>query len=281
MYEYRRRLTRCVRFVTRVAWKLYGRDPNALLWNIVERWPMRAVFGRMIPTHVPYILYEYPKCGLTWVRYMICQAEACVYPDVPLEDAIRDVQYPRHDLPRIRCTHEYIFTGAARKRGFIFLVRQPERVMVSNYKHTRYRLKQHDMELHEFIRSDEFGVKHYVTFVENAVREVRKRRHIIVKYEDLRASPVDQLERMLEFIELPLPREHVEAIVANSTLEKMREVENEGRYRVEWLRPVKDEKARRVGSGGKETLEKLFSAEELAFMREAYASSPVFAELGY
>lgn len=281
MYEHKKTLRRIVHIATQIAWKIRGRDPNAVLWYIIEMWPLRFFFSKIVPCNVPYLLYQYPKCGMTWVRYMIYQATARVYPHIPFEKIITEELFPEYDVPRIRCTHEYLFHRRERKRGYVMCVRQPERVMVSNYHHTKFRLHHHDMDYHAFIHSEEFGIHSYVRFVEKTITHLKQYRHCIVRYEDLRKNTCEELDRILQFIELPLPREDIEKIVSESTLEKMREAERSGDYEVEWLSPPKEKGAQRVRTGGKDNLKDIFSQEDIEYMKNAYAESLVFKELGY
>jgi hypothetical protein len=281
MYEDKKALRRLVHIATRAAWKLRGRDPNALLWYVVETWPLRSLFSKIIPCNVPYLLYQYPKCGMTWIRFMIYLAAARFYPDIPVVAIMKEDLFPEYELPRIRCTHEYLFHRYEKKRGYIMCVRQPERVMVSNYHHTKFRLHHHEMNYHDFIHSKEFGVVSYVKFVENTVTQLKKYRHCIVRYEELRKDTARELEKILHFIELPLQQKEIDEIVAESTLEKMRDAELSGRFDVEWLSPQKESGAQRVRTGGNDSLNSIFSDEDIEFMKNAYCNSRVFNTLGY
>ena len=92
-----------------------------------------------------YTHIEYPKCGRTWLRYMLCQAQAVKY-DIPLRNCMHDICYKELDLPRIYYVHgvnplksfgEYSYrrhlNQVGKPKGVIFQVRQPERVMLSYY----------------------------------------------------------------------------------------------------------------------------------------------------
>jgi hypothetical protein len=282
MYRDKTWLHTIVRWTTKLTWRFYGEDPNAHLWNIVERHPWSWLFNSIIPCNTPYVLLEYPKCGMTWTRYMIYQATSIRHPEVSLADAVGEVQYRHLAVPRIRCTVRFLFDRRTRKKGILFLVRQPERVMVSNYNHTRYRLRAHEMDLHEFIHSDEYGIHAFVKFVESNVEHLKAFNHITVRYEDLRADTAAQLTRILEFIDMPLSSKEIDTVVRNSTFDAMRNIEQERRFDVEWLDPpTADPRAARVRSGGKEKLEELFSREDLEYMRSAYGGSKTFQKLGY
>ena len=282
LYRDKKWLHAIVRWSTKLAWRFYGEDPNAHLWNIVERRPWSWLFNFIIPCNAPYILLEYPKCGMTWTRYMIYQAICVRHPEVSLADAVGEIQHRHLAVPRIRCTARFAFDKRTRKKGIIFLIRQPERVMVSNYNHTRYRLRAHEMDLHEFVHSEEYGIRAFADFVESNIRQLDACSHIIVRYEDLRSDAASQLKRILDFIDLPLSAEEIGQIVENSTFEAMRKVEQERRFDVEWLDPpTADPRAARVRSGGKEKLKDLFSQADLQYMRDAYASSETFKKLGY
>lgn len=240
-----------------------------------------------------YVVIEHPKCGRTWLRYMIHQAEAIAC-GVPLRNTMYEVWYRQHALPRVNYVHGFkpgrplaeramaIGTGDPRQKGFILLVRQPERVMISYYHQLAFRERVFEGTLAEFIRDPHHGIDNYVAWVEHYHGALQAVPHLVVTYERLRADTEGELAALLRFVGLPLPPEAVARIVENSSLDRMRELEERRSYDVGWLLSDSgDPRARKVRSGGSEALAESFSGDDLRFLASRYERSQVFARLGY
>jgi hypothetical protein len=251
------------------------------------------VKGRWLGDRDQYVVIEHPKCGRTWLRYMIHHAESLAC-GVPLRNTMHEVWYRRHALPRANYVHgfkpgrpiaEHALTlraGDPRQRGFILMVRQPERVMLSYYHHLAYRDRTFSGTLADFVRDEWYGVANYVAWVEHYWRALASYPHVVLTYEALRADTAAQLARVLEFVGLGLPAGEVARIVALSTLEAMRAAELEKRYDVGWLlNTTGDQRGSKVRSGGAEPLELAFTPADLSYMAARYERSEPFVRLGY
>ncbi|MGD8563417.1 MAG: sulfotransferase domain-containing protein [Desulfarculaceae bacterium] len=240
-----------------------------------------------------YILLEHPKCGRTWLRYMLCQAEALAH-GVPLRNTVHSVWYARHSLPRVSYDHgfkdlvplsEYSLDFTKMHpgvQGCIFMVRKPERVMVSWYYQCRFRENLFEGSLPDFIRHPLLGIQFYVQYVEHYFQHIQQINHTVITYEDLKRDPAATLAKVLEFVHLKISPESVEKIVANSTFEQMKRLEQSSSLGVEWLQSdSKDPRTWKVRSGGQEKLADILSPPDLEYIRSCYEQSPVFRELGY
>jgi len=246
-----------------------------------------------------YTHIEYPKCGRTWLRYMLCQAQAMHF-DIPLKNSIYDVSYPEYNLPLVYYVHgfdpfkgfdefayRHYLNKVIRPAGVIFQVRRPERVMVSYYFQCRYRnsakSKMAPERVDEFVRDPNFGIQKYVEYVEYYYQSIQGCNHLVVRYEDLINNTASQLGEVLNFLSIPLQESQVNDIVLNSAKEKMREIEEQQLYKVGWLSSSQkgDENRFKVRSVKKELPEDYFDDESLQYMREVYGQSQVFQKLGY
>ena len=228
------------------------------------------------------------------MRYMIHQAESAQY-NIPLLNTMQGVWYDKYALPRLNYVHGFtagvplkdkhmnIGHNNPRQKGWILLVRSPERVMISYFHDCAYRQRVYNEDnISNFIRDPIFGIKNYIDYVEFYYNEIQPFNHIIVTYEDLRRNTFENLKNILEFSKLSLPDDTIKTIINNSTLEKMKAAEKSNKYKVGWLcNPQKDSRAAKARSGGKEKLENLFTPEDLSYLRACYEKSIPFIRLGY
>lgn len=242
------------------------------------------------------LLLEYPKCGRTWLRFMINQAEARVA-GIPLVNTLHGVNYAEFDLPRVRYVHGFRLgtplaqkhvgvqtagAGEAGLRGVIFMVREPEGVMVSYYYQSVYRRGGFEGSIDQFVCHPHYGIEAYVDYVEFYLSALKEQRHLAVNYETLRADTRTVLANVLEFCGLDLDDRAVDDIVAMSTFEKMQAFEANGRLNPSWLRPAsKDARSRKMRAGGADRPEDHLSAEDLDYVRATYRDSWAFRKLGY
>jgi hypothetical protein len=262
---------------------------NPARYNQAKAW-RRRLFGY----HPVYLLLEHPKCGRTWLRYMVNQAESAAY-GVPLQNTVENVWCGRHNLPRLGVQHGFK-PGQPHKpfaydlpnlpdyvRGVMLLVRRPERVMVSWYHQCRFRENLYSGDISSFLRDPGLGIRFYVRYVEHYLAKLKQcRRGLLLTYEEMRADPEGVLARVLEFIELELPRRQVAEIVRNSSFSRMQALQNSGELWVPWLASdPNDPRTWKVRSGGKEDLAEVLSPEDLDYLRSCYQDSPAFRELGY
>jgi hypothetical protein len=198
--------------------------------------------GRRLPVRPDDILLaSYPQSGNTWMRFLIANL---VYLDwvVDLSNLDRlivdpDVT-PKRDIdrapePRIVKTHG---SFDPRYRRIIYLVRDPRDVALAQYHHMRQsRRISNDVALEEFI---ERFVKrdlnrHVGSWGENVGSWLATRssyqRFLIVRYEDMLADTARELSRVADFIGCPSTPEGILQSVELSSLDKMRErEENQG-----------------------------------------------------
>ena len=257
-----------------------------------RKW-LRNVLLRKGPKQVrTFVHIEHPKCGRSWLRFMIQQAEALKY-GVPLRNTVHGVWYRQYDLPRLVYHHgmrngspvkETHFTHipTSRQAGWILQVRQPERVMISWFYEATYRAKAYDGSISEFIRDPNWGIRNYVDHVEFYSDVMQEVNHMLITYENLRDNTFTTVKEVLEFIDLVLPDAIISEIVDNSTFTKMQKIERENRFNVHYLRSDRnDPRTWKTRTGGQDRLEDLFDPSDLDFMRSSYESSDMFIKLGY
>jgi hypothetical protein len=175
---------------------------------------------------------EYPKSGLTWLRFLLYEGltrRPAGFPDV--NRAITDRSHAAPLLSnggRVVPTHEPYRTDY---RKAVYLVRDARDVISSEYAFEKA-LALFNGDFDSFIRAflagkvNAYGAwhRHVTSWLDAA--DAGKVDLLVVRYEDLRADPEAKLAEILRFYgEQPDP-DVVRAAVQNNSLEKMRAKED-------------------------------------------------------
>tara|TARA_B100001540_G_scaffold211565_1_gene186490 strand:- start:3095 stop:4039 length:945 start_codon:yes stop_codon:yes gene_type:complete len=196
------------------------------------------------------VFVSFGKSGRTWLRVMISQLFRVKY-DLPdnLILSYDNFHALNSAIPKTFFTHDnYIkdYTGDFdSKRPFydktvVLLVRDPRDVAVSQFFQWKHRLKpgkvainnypprDQDVALFDFVMSEGGGGMAEVTRYMNLwAREMHKvEKFLLVRYEDLRARPQEELRRMLDFIGVQATDAQVEAAVEFSSFDNMKKMES-------------------------------------------------------
>jgi hypothetical protein len=210
-------------------------------------------------------LVSYPKCGRTWLRLMIGRAIASHFDLPQVEDIlfIRWKKRPHPRVPHITVIHDdrpmlkspdelQSSKQHYRTKRVIFLARDPRDVIVSSYFEMKnrgtlfgdnpyeQRKAVFDGSLPEFIHRERGGfatiLRYYNIWAQN--RELLKG-FLLVRYEDLKADPLSELRRVVNFLGLSaIPDETLEDAVAFASFENMRQMEIEGKFKTGILQPA-------------------------------------------
>ena len=220
----------------------------------LERW-LRGREEYRCLRHADAAIVSCGKSGRTWLRVMISHFFRSRY-DLPGTALIGfdSLLYRHPEIPRILFTHDsYLsyYTGNFnskadyRKLKALIFVRHPADVAVSQYFQWKHRIIPRkkwlneypahgaDVELFEFMMNKNAGLPYVVEFLNGWSKERSIRSDLkIVRYEDMRADPSGQLERVIRWLGLePTPREIQESVEYGS-FENMQKMEKEGVF---WL----------------------------------------------
>jgi hypothetical protein len=158
-------------------------------------------------------------------------------------------------VPKTFFTHDnYIkdFTGDPHSKApfydkrVILLARDPRDVAVSQFFQWKFRIKStkvainnyppqgSDISLFDFVMGDNGGSMRAVTDYLNLwAQEVSKVEHFhLLRYEDLRARPREELRQMLDFMGIEATEAHVNAAVDYSSYENMKKMEGSQQFRL-------------------------------------------------
>jgi hypothetical protein len=202
------------------------------------------------------VLVSFGKSGRTWLRVMISHLFRLMY-QLP-ENAILSFDN-FHNLnsavPKTFFTHDnYIkdYTGDVdNKRSFydkrvVLMARDPRDVAVSQFFQWKFRLKPNkvvlnnypsrdvDVSIYDFVMGDTGGsMREVVDYLNVWAKEVDKVQHFhLLRYEDLRAQPHQELRSLLNFMQIDASDADVDGAVEYSSYENMKKMEGSQKFRL-------------------------------------------------
>ena len=190
---------------------------------------------------------SYGKAGRTWLRVMLSGYYQRRY-GLPERSLLGFANYHRREprVPQIFFTHDnYIkdYTGHRdTKRDFyrtkvVLLVRSPQDTAVSQYFQWKHRMRRAKRELNDyptddatslfdFVMSPGCGLPKIVDFMNLwAAEQSRVGQLLLVRYEDLRSAPENELSRIVSFLDGSADPECVAHAVAFASVDNMRAME--------------------------------------------------------
>lgn len=284
-------------------WQMRGQPEAEIL--IAER-KLRGVEQYDKLQRADIVVVSFGKSGRTWLRVMISHLFRVMY-DLP-ENAVLgfdNFHNLNKSVPKTFFTHDnYIkdFTGDPYSKApfydkrVVLLARDPRDVAVSQFFQWKFRIKPtkvainnyppqgSDVSLFDFVMSDNGGSMRAVTDYLNLwAQEVSKMEHFhLLRYEDLRARPREELRQMLDFMGIEATEAQVNAAVDYSSYENMKKMEGSQQFRLAGGRMMprdKDNpnsfKVRRAKVGG---YRDYFTDEEVAAIDDRLAETldPLF-----
>ena len=234
-------------------WQMRGQPEADIL--VAER-KLRGVeqFDKLQRADI--VVVSFGKSGRTWLRVMISHLFRVMY-DLP-ENAVLgfdNFHNLNKSVPKTFFTHDnYIkdFTGDRHSKApfydkrVILLARDPRDVAVSQFFQWKFRIKPtkvainnyppqgSDISLYDFVMGDNGGSMQAVTDYLNLwAKEVSNMEHFhLLRYEDLRARPREELRQMLDFMEIEATEAQVNAAVDYSSYENMKKMEGSQQFRL-------------------------------------------------
>ena len=183
-----------------------------------------------------FILSSFPRSGSTWVRFVFChlldltgeleqEVNFTSLDEIMVELGGNNLLEPweYQTLPRIIKTHRSFNPVFHRARGRIGIIRDPRDVMVSYYHFFRDMKGCFQGDFSTFIHSRKWGLepwfKHYYSWKDHW--------NLVLQYRALRADPVGEISRTLDFMNLEFSSEIVQEAVERSSFKRVQELETE------------------------------------------------------
>ncbi len=235
-------------------------------------------------------LVSYPKSGNTWTRFLIANV---LYPEKNpdfsnINDLVPDLEaMARRDLelaprPRLLKSHEYFDPRYPR---VIYIVRDPRDVVLSAYHFNIKRRTIPDaFPLQQFVSGFVRGqLPHsYGTWFENAASWFYTRRgdprFLLVRYEALQSRPMQEMQRIVDFLGIAATSEKLAFAIEQSSAERMRALEKQQSHLWSSTRETRQDKpfVRAAKPGGWKAE---LSAASVAEIESAWGG--LMRELGY
>jgi hypothetical protein len=201
------------------------------------------------------VVVSFGKSGRTWLRVMLSRYYQLRYRLAQRHlIGFANLHDKNRAIPKILFTHDnYLrdYTGNRdskvdfRDRKVVLLVRNPGDVAVSQYFQWRYRMRPGkkslndypahgaEVSIFDFVYRHDAGLKKAIDFLNDWTRaRPQIPDHLVIRYEDMRATPEAGLRRILSFMGADPTDEELRQSVAFASVENMRKLE-EGR--VFWL----------------------------------------------
>jgi len=234
-------------------WQMRGQPESEIL--AAER-KLRGVeqFDKLQRANI--VVVSFGKSGRTWLRVMISHLFRVMY-RLP-ENAVLgfdNFHNLNNAVPKTFFTHDnYIkdYTGDSHtkepfyRKRVVLLARDPRDVAVSQFFQWKFRIKptkvainnyppqSSDISLFDFVLGENGGSMQAVTDYLNLwAQEVSKVEYFhLLRYEDLRARPREELRHLLDFMGIAATDAHVNAAVDYSSYENMKKMESAQQFRL-------------------------------------------------
>lgn len=186
---------------------------------------------------------SYPKCGRTWVRFLIAQylnhkkklnmnidlhSIFSILPNEgnnPLKGINRYRYSDNSDMPLILFTHSEYKKNRLKDAQIFFMLRSVFDVVVSDYFHNSKLLKQYKENLHDFIRDPNGGLERYLNYLNSWSPYMESSGSFIFTYEMLHKNTKKTLMRLLEYLKLDTDFKTMDRAIHHSSFERMQTIE--------------------------------------------------------
>ncbi len=197
-------------------------------------------------------IVSHPKCGRTWVRIMLLKyLELIGAGDAsqPFHDKTL-VQLPRGRVVKFDHHQSNLFpipyragqlsfdkpTSPRAGKRVVLLVRDPRDVVVSFWYMLHHATGVYRNDLSSFIRDDLLGIPKIVAFMNLWIDHAGDMKDFfLISYEQITRSPLHRFRELLEFIGSTVDSEALKTAVAETSFEKMKRMEREGKIREPWM----------------------------------------------
>ncbi|MEE2931552.1 MAG: sulfotransferase domain-containing protein [Bacteroidota bacterium] len=179
-----------------------------------------------------HYLISFPKTGRTWLMYMLRSMLNQLNKDsfINLESTHDSSEIVIEDGSRI--DPELVFRYNDRLRylrsNIIFMVRDPRDVIVSHFHQITKRTHNPLVfdNISEFIRDEKLGFKRIIHFYNLWFRNKDYTMgFLLIRYEDLLNDGINELNKILTFLNIDISEDDVKTIYDNSSADKMRQLE--------------------------------------------------------
>mgnify|MGYP001551433426 FL=1 len=248
------------------------------------------------------LIIGHPKSGNTWLKVMISRLFQVRY-GLPASRLINtdELALKHPEIPRLAASNGYysyegiigeaLAPGAPdsdlRHKPVLFIARHPCDIAVSWFFQFTKRQSRHKQELinhfidhpidrrtigmWDFVRHSDIGLPFLVDYLNTWERNVAALdRGMVLRYEDLRARPAENLRRVVELMERDFSDDEIQEAVRFGSFDNLRQLETKGFFRQGGLtlRDPKDPNTFKVRRGKVGGYRDYFTPEQVAELEE-------------
>lgn len=180
------------------------------------------------------LLASFPRSGNTWLRFLLANTVSvaelggrevdfdelnAMMPELGVSDL--GAPWPYRCVGRVIKTHRAYFPLFGRTSS-VLVIRDPRDVMVSYYHYTRGdKAVRYEGSFSDFVRSPRFGLAAWFAHF----RSWRGRATLVLRYEELRADPTREFQRLLALAGARVDDSVVDEAVRRSAIGNIRRIE--------------------------------------------------------
>lgn len=272
-------------------------------WRKQKRARKLRRLGRELPDRIAetdFVLVSFPKSGRTWLRALISELYQRRY-DLPAGMLIdgENMHALRPEVPKVLITHDCdpigpvsafdrdksIYAG----RKVILLIRHPCDAAVSHFFFMKHRRREdradvvRDLDVYRFLMRPGYGLELVIEYLNTWCRYAKGNGDVLVlRYEELRAHPLEQMRRVAVFLGGPFDDAELQAAIDACSFNSLRRREGEGHYEGTALmaRDRSDPNAFKVRRGKVAGFVDYFDAGQLAMLQKVVRER-LDPEIGY
>ncbi|MCF8709895.1 sulfotransferase domain-containing protein [Rhizorhapis sp. SPR117] len=209
----------------------------------VRKW-RDELYLRRVATYCDAFLVSYPKCGRTWLRFLLSNYFADIagrdlkpnltttFQMLPNFDrnpvrgipvfALQD-QWPK--LPLLAVSHRTYDKRLFRNRPVIFMIRDPRDVMVSAYFHAVRHKQQFNGPIGTFLNIANYGLPTFVAYLNGWALGLAHRPHIVLSYERLSLDTAAAVTELLLFLNIEVRPDALDRAIEAARFDQMQRME--------------------------------------------------------
>lgn len=189
-------------------------------------------------------LASFPKCGRTWLRFLLSHyfvemAGLELRPDLATtfqvlpnfdRDPVRGIpafRFAAHrpGIPLLLVSHLPYDEALFQDRPVIFLVRDPRDIIVSAYFHATRHKHRFDGPVGAFFDDDSYGLPALIAYWNGWAKGLAGRGHIVLSYERMLRDTEAVVVDLLRFLDIPVHPQALERAIAAARFDRMQQQE--------------------------------------------------------
>lgn len=195
-----------------LVWKKLSSKQKKTVFKLIPKRFRKSIQNKVFTSLSDTLIISFPKCGRTWLRVMLSHYLVNHFElDQTEWIETQAIANNRRDIPRIYFTHDdnphnkradqlNADKKSYKKNKIIFLVRDPRDVLVSIFHHKKFRSKNFNGSLSDYLKQHVGSLDSILSFynIWFSNRHIPQQ-FILIKYENFHSNPFLELKNVLEF----------------------------------------------------------------------------------